>query len=160
MLSCNYVLENCNFCAKLEIEVIFYFILTHKRCLLDSSILNLHLICFFSSFIPEIKSSVHYNDRLLVPDSPWIGIGQPQKRKRPFCTLDEAIEAKRKRSSASSIPPKDVRLDFVGHFPQWSEKQARCKLPNCKSKTYVKCVKCKIDLCFNKDRNCFQKFHV
>jgi hypothetical protein len=114
---------------------------------------------FFFVVILGTKKSLNHNNRLLEPDSVWIGIGQPLKRTRPFNTLDDEFEAKMKKSAASYIPPKDVRLDFVGHFPQWSDKKARCKLPNCKSKTYVNCVKCETHLCFRRESNCFSKFH-
>ena len=78
------------------------------------------------------------------------------KRGRP-----SNITPPRKKTKRPTIPtpPSDIRYDAVGHLPEFSEDQQRCRLcPN--GYTTVKCVKCKIHLCFVKARNCFQDFHV
>lgn len=82
---------------------------------------------------------------------------EPRKRGRPS-SLDP-IESKRVRVKGSSLPPKDVRLDPVNHWPKWNEKRTTCKNPNCKGYTYVSCEKCKVNLCLNKANNCFTSFH-
>ncbi|KAF0746540.1 piggyBac transposable element-derived protein 2-like isoform X2 [Aphis craccivora] len=33
-------------------------------------------------------------------------------------------------------------------------------MPQCKGFTFVKCTKCSIHLCFNKNHNCFMNYHV
>lgn len=51
-----------------------------------------------------------------------------------------------------------IRNDNIGHLPEWGLR-ARCKLETCHSLSFVKCSKCKVHLCLNKERNCFQMFH-
>lgn len=55
-------------------------------------------------------------------------------------------------------PISDIRLDQVAHLPQWT-KRGRCKAA-CPGFTFVFCAKCEVHLCFNKDRNCFSKYHT
>ena len=38
------------------------------------------------------------------------------------------------------------------------KKRARCKLPGYMSKTYIFCIKCKLFLCLNKNKNCLKHF--
>lgn len=78
---------------------------------------------------------------------------------RPSTETSKNIALKRKHHSSCPIPSKEVRLDKLDHWPTWVEKRVQCKLPKCKGFTYVKCSKCSINLCFNKDRNCYRKFH-
>lgn len=59
-----------------------------------------------------------------------------------------------------TIPTKDIRSDGQGHLPTYSEARGRCKGANCNYLTFVKCSKCNTFLCFNKDRNCYAKFHI
>lgn len=71
-------------------------------------------------------------------------------------------------ASISPLPPKiirrapvpDVRLDGQGHLPEWKKDRQRCKRGNCQSLGQVYCSKCHVYLCFNKDRNCFARFHL
>lgn len=73
--------------------------------------------------------------------------------------LTEAIEAKRKKNSATPLPPTDVRLDNLGHWPVWTENRQRCKKPKCNNLSSTVCKKCNIALCLQKTRNCFTDFH-
>jgi len=57
------------------------------------------------------------------------------------------------------IPGPDIRLDKVGHFPAVGESRYTCKLPGCSGKVVIYCVKCNVNLCCDKKRNCFYKFH-
>lgn len=61
-------------------------------------------------------------------------------------------------STVEHRPNADVRLDQTGHFPLWTTR-GRCKAA-CPGFTFVYCVKCKLHLCFNKDRNCFTNYHT
>ena len=70
------------------------------------------------------------------------GLSPPLK---PKCTS--------KRTSA------DARHDGVDHQPLWSDKRQRCKYSCCEALSYVKCVKCNVHLCLNKERNCFTAYH-
>ena len=53
----------------------------------------------------------------------------------------------------------DVRTDGDSHLPSWVEKRQRCKMNNCDRLSYISCLKCGVNLCLNKDRNCFLDFH-
>lgn len=64
-----------------------------------------------------------------------------------------------KTTAAVGIPKENYRYDYLGHFPEFVEKKHRCRLCP-KGFTFVQCCKCKISLCFIKERNCFMKFHV
>ncbi|CAH2092857.1 unnamed protein product [Euphydryas editha] len=82
-----------------------------------------------------------------------------KKRGRPSSATDDLIEIKKKKSNIAILPPKDVRRDGFNHLPVWNLKRQRCKYPQCKGKTYISCEKCRVELCLNKDNNCFYRFH-
>ena len=85
---------------------------------------------------------------------------QGSKRGRPSGTaMEQQILAKKKKGPAAYVPPKDIRTDGIGHWPQYTSERMRCKKPNCKHLTYVKCSKCGLHLCFNKNSNCYYEFH-
>lgn len=46
------------------------------------------------------------------------------------------------------------------HWPAYEAKRQRCEICPRGVFTYVKCDKCKVFLCFNKDRNCFKAYHM
>lgn len=82
------------------------------------------------------------------------------KRGRPSISVELQYSKKRKTGNATNpIPQKDIRLDKVGHFPAYAEKRMTCKLPLCKGKIFVYCMKCKVHLCCDKTKNCFYIFH-
>lgn len=62
---------------------------------------------------------------------------------------------------------RDVRLienicsDRVDHLPKYNvhEYGARCKFPNCKSKSRPICSKCNVYLSYTKNFNCFLNYH-
>lgn len=53
-----------------------------------------------------------------------------------------------------------VRFDNHGHYPECSNERLRCKLEACNLKSTVLCEKCKVHLCFNKNKNCFRAYHI
>lgn len=53
-----------------------------------------------------------------------------------------------------------IRFDRHEHFPKLSETKTRCKNEKCHKLTVVYCTKCKVHLCFVKNRNCFTNFHI
>lgn len=79
---------------------------------------------------------------------------------RPPTEVSRKIDLKRKRPNCCPIPPKAARLDKMDHWPQWFGKRLQCKMPECKGYTFIKCSKCRISLCCNKQRNCFHQFHT
>ncbi|KAL9873389.1 uncharacterized protein ACN2A1_014470 [Glossina fuscipes fuscipes] len=80
------------------------------------------------------------------------------KRARPS-NLEREIEAKKHRGPTKPIPPKDIRTDGIGHDEKRCSSKNRCKLPGCKGFSRTECIKCKVTLCHNKNRNCFAIFH-
>ncbi|CAK1590101.1 unnamed protein product [Parnassius mnemosyne] len=82
------------------------------------------------------------------------------KRGRPSSNnVEREIEAKKHRGPAKPVPPKDIRTDSIGHDEKRCSAKNRCKLPGCKGFSRTECVKCKVALCHNKNRNCFAVFH-
>lgn len=75
-------------------------------------------------------------------------------------SLQSDIDAKKHKGPAQHVPPKAVRQDQIGHWPQWSDKKIRCKLPKCVGFTHTVCEKCGVALCFTKTKNCFRDFHL
>lgn len=51
----------------------------------------------------------------------------------------------------------EIRYDNTGHWVTVDLKRKRCKL--CQLKTDLRCSKCQVMLCVNKNRNCFYQFH-
>ena len=86
-------------------------------------------------------------------------IGEQIRSERPSTTISKQIELKRKRPNTTHIPPKEVRKDNIGHTAKWMKVRLGCKLPGCGKLTYIRCKKCSVHLCFNKDRDCFEDFH-
>jgi hypothetical protein len=82
------------------------------------------------------------------------------KRGRPSNNPEQQIQMKKKREFASHVPVKNFRLDNISHWPDWKPTRQSCKIPQCKSLTYVHCTKCGVALCFNIDKNCFAGFHT
>lgn len=79
-----------------------------------------------------------------------------KRRGRPSLTpVDE-----NKRPYMEPRPAIDTRKDKVDHMPEHDGKntETRCK-NNCKFKTHIICLKCKVHLCLKRDRNCFKSFH-
>uniref|UniRef100_A0A672MU32 Si:ch211-255f4.7 n=1 Tax=Sinocyclocheilus grahami TaxID=75366 RepID=A0A672MU32_SINGR len=58
-------------------------------------------------------------------------------------------------------PEPSVRRLGATHMPEMVDinHAERCRNKGCKSKTYMKCTKCKMFLCITKKRKCFQEYH-
>lgn len=75
-------------------------------------------------------------------------------------SLESEIQAKKHKGPAQHVPPKAVRQDLIGHWPQWSDKKIRCKFPKCLGFTHNLCEKCEVALYYTKTKNCFRNFHL
>jgi len=78
-------------------------------------------------------------------------------RGRPSTSLEVKIDSTRPQSFR---PTKDERTEKIEHWPQFSDKRERCKMPSCKGFTYIKCSKYTIYLCLNRNNNCFTNYHM
>lgn len=54
------------------------------------------------------------------------------------------------------------RFDGIDHWLEFDNKFSRslCKMPGCKMLTNAICTKCYVHLCFNRNRNCFRRYHL
>lgn len=84
------------------------------------------------------------------------GVPNSHKRGRPS---NESFPIPKRRCQEAG-PSRTVQLDSVGHWPNWTVERERCKFSQCKGKSRVKCLKCKVHLCCNSNNNCFVKFHT
>lgn len=76
------------------------------------------------------------------------------KRGRPSTSsLEEELLLKRKKGSPALPPPKDIRKDGSEHWPKVGGSL------RCKGYSTICCVKCGVNLCLNKNNNCFFKYH-
>lgn len=104
-----------------------------------------------------------------------VGKFLPRKRGRPSLTESPSssrqgspllsnpgtpVSSKKMRKNPErhqDIPLNSVRTDNIGHWPSWQKKRQHCVV--CSMKTYTKCTKCKVFLCYNDKRNCLVTFH-
>ena len=49
----------------------------------------------------------------------------------------------------------DVRKDRLGHYPAFTTVRETCKKPGGKGKIHMRCIKCKVHLCLNKNKIVF-----
>lgn len=71
--------------------------------------------------------------------------------------FESVPEAKKIKKPVAKRPTNDVRFDKLDHWPK-SAKYQRCKY--CKNGfASTVCIKCKVNLCYVKNRNCFLAYH-
>ena len=72
----------------------------------------------------------------------------------------------RKRAIPTSRPSKRSKGEIamvVDHLPRFSATRARCayrSLIKLENRTFIRCMKCNIPLCLQKERNCFYEHHI
>lgn len=71
----------------------------------------------------------------------------------------DSSHPKRQRTRKQDRPLSTVRKDIVGHFPRWMKTRLMCQ-NDCTYRSYTKCEKCKVYLCYNDKRNYFTEFHL
>lgn len=90
------------------------------------------------------------------------GLSMTKTKGRPSGSspnISKVLEARKRKFPRSHVPPKDIRLDETSHWATYMTSRLRCKLPNCDGFTFIKCEKCDVSLCLNKNKNCFKRFH-
>ena len=115
----------------------------------DSMNIKRHQQDFLSEFKQRLSTSLMSK-----------GKNPMKKRGRPSHSNVEQQHARKKNSGHATKPLMDVRTDGIGHFPQQAQTRGRCKYPGCKGKISMTCIKCKVYLCCEKNRNCFIDFHT
>lgn len=81
------------------------------------------------------------------------------KRGRPSTSsLEEELLSKKRKGSPAPPPPKDIRKDGAEHWPTVGG-SLWCKFPKCKGYFTISCSKCGVNLCLNKNNNCFLNYH-
>jgi len=98
-----------------------------------------------------------------------VGKVNTPKRQRGRPREDSSFEnspsptPKRAKYNSREVRPfYETKTDHIGHYPASDDNSeaTRCKNTNCKGKTHVYCLKCKVHLCFVvKKKNCFTEFH-
>lgn len=125
--------------------------------LLDLCIINGWIM--FNNLVEEPNQKLMQKEYRIEVAETLCMLGQQKETRGRPSDIQSKIDAKKRKYPKSIVPPKDVRLDHIDHFPQWNEKRTRCKLPGCNGYTFVSCSKCNSFLCFNKDKNCFVLYH-
>lgn len=69
-----------------------------------------------------------------------IGSFQSRKRVRPS-DIENSLEIKHHKGPAASVPPLSIRTDEFSHWPDYINPRQRCKLPECKGFSHIKCIK-------------------
>ncbi|MFV0329690.1 MAG: hypothetical protein ACK5KL_07705 [Dysgonomonas sp.] len=81
------------------------------------------------------------------------------KRGRPSVAETSARPGKVEKPR-QAWPEAPVRFDNTGHWPLIEELRRQCKKKGCSGRTNIICMKCKVNLCLNKNNNCFLEFHT
>ena len=89
-------------------------------------------------------------------------LDQTRPRGRPsLVSLLNYIPVPEKKTPPAVKPTNDIRYDGFDHWPipEDLKNAQRCVMEGCNGKSRVRCEKCNIYLCSNKDRNCFKDYH-
>ena len=70
-----------------------------------------------------------------------------------------ATGKKRKLERKQTNVAIDIWTDGIDHMPLWDKERNRCQLCKDNKFSYIRCIKCNVWLCLNKDRSCFSDFH-
>lgn len=67
-----------------------------------------------------------------------------------------------KKNTKTKMPIDDIRYDGFQHMCRFTDRSGRktCKLKGCTSETQAYCTKCKVNLCNNPSKDCFNIFHT
>lgn len=110
-----------------------------------------------------IYKKVHGNKLTLAKFKEEVAVSLSQQYKKPTrgrrYFLENQITIRRKRKPYQKL--KFGYMDCItAHWPHWSTERRQCKKPGFTDKTFRKCEKCEVYLCYGKDKMCFIKmFH-
>ena len=101
------------------------------------------------------------NFKLSVADAQLLaGKGQQEKGMASQIQINDEFNRNSKRHPEAPILNKAVQGDKIDHWPEYTQKKLRCKLPGCSATTQLVSAKCYVNLCFTSQSNCFKMFHV
>lgn len=88
----------------------------------------------------------------------------PKRRGRPAATNDYLTTptTTKIKKVDSERPSNNLRTDTVDHLADFDDKKiaTRCKYYDCKRRTHIFCLKCKVHLCLDSKSKCFRDFHL
>lgn len=152
-------------------------LMSYYRTFIKSKKWTLRMI-FHASDLAVVQAYREYqidNDLLGIPKKKQLTLLQFRRQVAECLVLQNKMSInKRGRPSSSSPTPQiiprrpgeirpvsEIARDGFGHFPTHDEGLGtRCKMVGCKGRSRIKCIKCKVHLCLNKDKNCFLAFHT
>lgn len=80
---------------------------------------------------------------------------------RKFSSRKRSFPFARSNRLSSFLRPQNGGT--IEHMPIFQEKRRRCvscTKRNMEAKTFIECSTCEVPLCLQKERNCFQRYHV
>lgn len=110
----------------------------------------------------EIVARDDHNDQIAVIQNQPEGLEIIEFNEVEVIDVPVSLEppAHRSKRQTKTRPSEEIRYDQLGHWPEIVVDNKRCKLENCQFKSRHYCLKCKVNLCLNNQRNCFKQFHV
>ena len=110
---------------------------------------------FFPKGCPSKKSLLQFQSSIAIS---LLMACKVQKMQRGTPSLTSPSKKKTK-SHASPTPINSVRYDDTRHLPDFDDKKQRCRF--CPTGySFVKCIKCTVNFCFVKGKNCFKDLHT
>lgn len=76
---------------------------------------------------------------------------------------EEAPPSVSSKNKNLHLPTDDIRFDGIDHLPTTEKDtgvRCRCQQTGCKSRSQIYCIKCRVHLYCNSDRDCFLKCHT
>ena len=125
----------------------------------DIAKVNAWLLCRRHCQQKEVSKKLQINPRTFTTQiaSAFTLAGKDPKRTIGWPRRSISPKPPVERNLAVPSPVADIQFDKVAHWPEIDGNRSRCR--KCNMTCTVKCSKCKIGLCLNKDKNCFKDFH-
>ncbi|KAL2096025.1 hypothetical protein ACEWY4_008173 [Coilia grayii] len=105
------------------------------------------------------KRTAQYLDFKLLLAEELISQAQSQQQGDTDSSDEEFSPVPKKRKAH---PDESVRKYGAIHLPEMADLQnaSRCRMPGCRRRTYIRCIRCDMFLCVNKKSDCFIRYHV
>lgn len=85
----------------------------------------------------------------------------PDERQLYHAEESDEEEGAKPSNWRAPMPAVDKRYDGFEHWPiaEGGIPPRTCRMETCSSRSRIKCEKCQVYLCLNKDKDCFKQFH-